>query len=174
MSSVVKTITPFLNKDLLLQALDAVGCKYTIRGDEILTDRVDYYGKQKFVLRNGRFVFLHDSSAENMRFGPHYPWGNIDLKEYKTVSGFLASLEQAYNTIYQKKLEELERLRQEALAAAECRRLEEERLRLEKERQEYVEKQRSTIIARAKENGYSVREEKVKDKIKLVLVRNTY
>jgi hypothetical protein len=126
-------------------------------------------------------------------------WHNINTKEYKTVSVFLASVEKAYNTIYQKKLEEeerlrreaqerAERLRQEALAEAERKRLEaerlaleaerkrleEERLRLERERQEYVEKQRSTIIAKAKEKGYSVREERVKDKIKLVLVRNTY
>jgi hypothetical protein len=166
MSSVVKTITPFLDKELLLQALDAVGCKYTLRGNEILTDRVDYRGNQKFVWNNSRYSFWHDSH-ENM-------WHNINTKEYKTVSGFLASVEKAYNTIYQKKLEEFERLRLEALAEAERKRLEEERLRLERERQEYVEKQRSTIIAKAKEKGYSVREEKVKDKIKLVLVRNTY
>ena len=49
-----------------------------------------------------------------------------------------------------------------------------ERIRLEKERQAFVESQRENIIAKAKEKGYSIQEEKVKDKIKLVLVRNTY
>jgi hypothetical protein len=35
-----------------------------------------------------------------------------------------------------------------------------------------MEKQRTSIIA--KEKGYSVREEKAKGKIKLILMRNTY
>lgn len=174
MSSVVKTITPFINRELLLQALDKIGCNYTISGNEIITDRQDYYGKQKFVLHNGKFIFLHDSSAENMRFGPHYPWGNIDLKEYKTISSFLGAVEREYNAIYKKKLEELEQLRLAALAEAEQKRLEQERIRLEQERKDYVEKQKAAIIAKAKEKGYSVREAKVKEKIKLVLVRNTY
>lgn len=163
MSSIVKTITPFINKEFLCEALKAVGCEYTIQENAIITDRQDYYGRQKFELINGRFVFLHDSSAENMRFGPRYPWGNINAQQYKTVSDFLKHLETAYNDIYRKRMEELERLRLEA-----------ERLRLEQERQDFVEKQRQTVIANAQKKGYAIREERVKDKIKLVLVRNTY
>jgi hypothetical protein len=159
MSSVVKSITPFINKDFLCKALDAVGCKYTIQGNTILTDRVDYYGNQRFELINGRFALLHDSSANSMRFGPRYPWGNINNQQYKTVSDFLKQVEAAYNESYRKRLEELE---------------EAERKRLEQERLEFVEKQKQTVIAKAKAQGYSVREERVKEKIKLVLVRNTY
>lgn len=167
MSAVIKTTTPFINKELLLQALKNIGCNFTLQGNEILTDRKDYYGLQKFSLNNGRYVFLHNSSAESgsqyMNVTKDYPWGNIKNQEYKSVSEFLKSVEKDYNSLYQKKLEELERLR-----------LEEEKIRLEQERLAFVEKQKATIIERAKEQGYSIKEENVKGKIKLVLVRNTY
>jgi len=196
MSSVVKTVTPFIDRELLLQALDAVGCKYTISGDTIITDRSDYYGKQKFQFKNGRYCFLHDSSADNMVFGPSYPWGNIDLKQYKTVSEFLKATGQAYNNLHKKRLEELEkkrlaaiaeaeRLRKEqmaeqerlrllAIAEEERKRAEEEQQRIERERKEFVEKQRAAVIANAKEQGYDIQETVVNNKIKLVLVKAAY
>lgn len=174
MSSVVKTITPFIDKGILLAALEECGCKYTINGNDILTDRKDYYGLQKFSFQGGRYVFMHDSSAENMRFGPHYPWGNIDLQKYKTVSSFLENIETHYNALYQKRLEEIELARQKAVAAAERKRLEEEKIRLENERKAFVEKQKASIIEKAHAKGYSVKETKVNSKIKLVLVRHTY
>ena len=48
MSAVVKTATPFINKELLLQALKNIGCNFTLQGNDILTDRKDYYGFQSF------------------------------------------------------------------------------------------------------------------------------
>jgi len=152
MSSIVKTVTPFLNKELLVQALDSVGCGYTINENEIIMSQDK---RQRFIWDKvfGRFKFSYYS--RNYR--------ESDFKELKEIHKFLGPLEQSYNELYRKKIEELERLR-----------LEEERLRLERERQEYVEKQRAHIIAKAKEKGYSVREEKAKGKIKLVLVRVTY
>lgn len=159
MSAVVKTITPFINQEFLLKALDAIGCKYTLQGNEIVTERVDYYGNQKFVFVNGRFVLQHDSSANQEQ----YFWRNLNFKEYKTVSSFLEAVEEKYRFFYNQKMEELEKQRQE-----------EERIRLENERKAFVEKQKQAIIAKAKEKGYSVKEENVKGKIKLVLVRNTY
>jgi hypothetical protein len=163
MSSVLRTLTPFLDKALLLQSLDSINCAYSLQNNAICLSAGGL-----FILNNGRFQFQVSYSSYN-----HYR--DIDFKEFKErYNSFLGPLEKAYNTIYQKKLEELERLRREALAEAERKRLEEERLRLERERQEYVEKQRTSIIAKAKEKGYSVREEKAKGKIKLVLVRNTY
>ena len=174
MSCIVKTITPFIDKDILCAALEKCGCKYQIKDDVILTDRKDYYGLQKFSLQGGRYVFMHDSSAENMRFGPHYPWGNIDLQRYKTVSSFLENVENYYNALYKKRLEEIERARQQAIAEAERKRLEEEKIRIENERKAFVEKQKNAIIEKAESKGYYVKEEMVKDKIKLVLVKRTY
>lgn len=173
MSSIVKTITPFIDKEILCQALKECGCQYQDQGLEILTDRHDYYGLQKFQLQLGRYVYLHDSSAENMRFGPHYPWGNIDQQQYKTVSAFLEAVEKHYNEIYQRRLAEIELAKLRA-AEEERRRLEEEKIRLENERKAFVEKQKSAIIQKAKAKGYYVKEEKIKNKIKLVLVKRTY
>ncbi|MCC5945689.1 MAG: hypothetical protein JJT94_12200 [Bernardetiaceae bacterium] len=170
MSAVVKTTTPFINKEMLLQALDCLDFKYTIKGNEIVTERVDYYGNQKFVLTNGRYQFLHDSSANRTV----YPWRNLNIKEFKTVSNFLVAVEKEYNRIYAEKLAELERIRQEQLAEQERIRLEEEMKRIEQERIAYVEKQKQAIIQKAKEQGYSIQEKKVNNKVKLVLTRNTY
>ena len=171
MSSVVKTLTPFINMELLLKALEGVGCGYTVCGNEIITNRKDYYGSQKFVFMNGRYCFLHDSSADDMRFGPHYPWGNIG---YEKVSQFLGAVAKEYNRIFAKQLEELERKRLSAIAEEERKKAEEEKQRLERERKEFVEKQRAAIVTKAKEQGYDVQETKIDNKVKLVLVRTVY
>jgi hypothetical protein len=168
MSSVVRTATPFINRELLLKALDAVGCRYTIQGDQILTDRQDYYGAQKFVLQNGRYVFIHEKHAQN------YSWGNINMQQYKSSSSFIAAVGREYNSIYAKQLEELERKRLATVAEEERKKAEKEKQRLERERKEFVEKQRTAIIAKAKEQGYDIQETMVDNKIKLVLVQTTY
>jgi len=191
MSSLVRTGTPFLNKELLLKALDAVGCKYRISGDTILcTERRDFYGAQKFVLTNGRYAFEHEKHAQR------YSWGNINMQEYRSAGSFIDAVGREYNAIYQKQLEELEkkrlaaiaeaeRLRKEQLAEQERLRLlaiveeerkkaEEERQRLERERKEYVAKQREAVIAKAKEQGYDIEETVVNNTIKFVLVQTTY
>jgi valyl-tRNA synthetase len=162
MSAVLKAITPFINKDLLCEALKAVGCKYTIQGNSIITDRHTIREAESFEFTNGRFSLSYYSH---------------NYREDPSVANFLKDVEGAYNEAYRKQIEELERLRLEAerkRQEEEIRRLEEERKRIERERQEFVEKQRQTVIANAKAQGYSVREEKVKEKIKLVLVRTTY
>ncbi len=170
MSAVVKTVTPFINKEILLEALDCLEFKYTIRTNEIITERVDYYGNQKFVFINGRYQFQHDSSANRI----NYPWRNLNVKNLKTVNDFLQTVEKEYNRIYKEKLAELERIRQEQLAEQERIRLEEEARRIEEERKAFVEQQKKNIIEKAKAKGYSVKEKKVGKKIKLVLVRQTY
>jgi uncharacterized protein (UPF0335 family) len=57
--------------------------------------------------------------------------------------------------------------KQERAAAAEKRRIEEERKKL-------VEAQRQAVYERAKKMGYSVKESREADKIRLVLVQRTY
>ena len=134
MSSVVKTLTPFLDCETLCQALEKVGCKYThtLQGEKIITDRKD--------TRNGFQTFEKDKNGKYVLSA----YSHTD----KNQAEFVKSLEKYYNKL---------------LPAVK-----------EKQRQEYVEKQKQTVIAKAKAKGYSVREEKVNNKIKLVLVRNTY
>jgi hypothetical protein len=170
MSAVIKTITPFINQAILLQALNGVNCNYKINGHEITTERIDYYGNQKFVFLNGRYQFIHDSSANSAS----YRWRNINVKNYKTVSSFLKAVEKEYNRIYAEKLAALEKIRLTQLAEQERIRLEEEMKRIEQERIAYVAQQKKAIKQKATEQGYSIQEKVVNNKIKLILRKNTY
>ena len=140
MSCVVKTVTPFIDKDILCEALKEVGCKCTVQGERIVTDIRDLsIGFQTFERdKNGKYVLMAYSYTDKNR------------------AEFIQKIETHYNALYQKRLEEI---------------AEAERIRLEEERKAYVEKQKASITAKAKELGYSVKEKKVENKIKLVLVR---
>jgi len=146
MSCVVKSRTPFLNKAVLMKALDQAGCKYTLNGVDIVTQRTDYWGAQTFVFENGRYFFRHDKTQYNL--------GNIGTSGQE-VHDFLGDIQKNYDVI-----------------AAEIGDVE-AKARIERERREYVVKQRENILSKAKEMGFEVREEKVRNKIKLVLVRTT-
>lgn len=139
MSAVIKTLTPFLDRKILFQALEKIGCHCLIKGEKIITDRSDpRVGFQKFEKdQTGKYVLAAYDYL------------------YKDQSEFILQVEKAYIELGGTLTEE-------------------RRIQLEKERQEFIEKQKQTIIARAKEHGYSIYEEKVNNKVKLVLVRNTY
>jgi hypothetical protein len=147
MSAVIKTTTPFIDLECLCGALKAVGCGLRVEGKKVITDRQDIrLGFQEFQKDNyGRYVLFAYSHTD------------------KNQADFIRLVEKQYIAIYQNKLEEIERLR-----------LEEEKKRLEQERLAFIDNQKTTIIERAKEQGYSIKEENIKGKIKLVLVRNTY
>jgi hypothetical protein len=188
MSSVVKTRTPFLNKQLLAQALEAIGCAYTVEGNNIITNRVDYRGKQRFIFHNDKYLFQHEDGDYGLR--------QHSSERHKPTHSFLADVEKTYNAIYKRHVEELEQKRLAAIAEAERlhkeriaeqerlrllakaeeerKQAEAEKLRLEQERKEYVIKQKAAIIERAKEQGYDIRETTVGNNIKLVLVQTTY
>lgn len=152
MSSVVKTVTPFILKDLLIEALAELNCLEQVQGERIITRRTDIRGNQYFERNNGQYVLIHDSHDT-------FLWGNPSENKYKSVKEFLAAVER----IYTKKYQELqEKLRQEELE------------RIEAERKAFVESQKKAILERAKEKGYSVKEQRVGEKTKLVLVRHTY
>ncbi len=155
MSAVVRTLTPFIDKQILMLALQSLGFKYSLQGEDIMTERVDYYGEQKFVWANGQYLFQHDSSATRQQ----YKWRNLNVKEYKTVGSFLEAVEKEYSFHYHRILEEAELKRQEEL---------------ELQRKAYVQQQKESILQKAKEQGYDVKEKLVGTKIQLVLVKHTY
>ena len=151
MSAIVKTATPFLNLEILCQALEEQGVNISLQGDTIVClNRQDYYGQQKFQLNNGRYALLHDSSR-TLRGG------------IRSNQDFLNALEESYN-----------RLWNEQLSRLEAERLEAERQRLEQERIAYVQSQKQRIIEKAQAKGYTVKEVKKANKIQLVLIKNTY
>ncbi|MDW7776158.1 MAG: hypothetical protein SCH39_07485 [Methanosarcinales archaeon] len=156
MSAVIKTVTPFTNQELLLEALDELGVGCHVEGRKIITDRQDYYGHQIFELsNNGAFHFQHDSSAERT----NYQWRAINFREWKTVTSFLEAVDQAYKTAYGRMLDHL---------------AEEERQREEERKRKYVEDVRQETIARARAQGYAIKESKQSGKIQLVLTRTIY
>lgn len=152
MSCVIKTITPFILKDILVEALKEMNCLERVQEENVMTNRKDYQGNQRFVKNNGQYIFIHDSDA-------NFRWGNLSESKYKSVKEFLSDIA----SIYQKKYQEL----QERLA-------QQERERIEAERKAFVESQKQAILNRAKEKGYSVKEQQTGGKIKLVLVKHTY
>ena len=158
MSAVVKTVTPFIDKECLLKALDKLKVEYSINGNQIISQN------QKFIYRNGHYIL--DVYSSNYQ--------SVNWNDYKNNNNFLETIENEYNQIYVAKLAKLERLRQEALAEQERIRLEKEIKRIEEERKAFVEKQKQAIIEKAKAKGYSVKEKMVKNKVKLIFVRHTY
>jgi CRISPR/Cas system-associated protein Cas10 (large subunit of type III CRISPR-Cas system) len=130
-----------------MKALDQAGCKYTLSGADIVTQRTDYWGAQTFVFEDGRYFFKHDKTQ----------WGlsNIGVSGHREVHDFLGGVQKNYDAIIAETKDG------------------EEKARIERERQEYVARQRESVLTKAKEMGFEVREEKVQSKIKLVLVRTT-
>lgn len=152
MSSVVKTNTMFTDGECLIKAIEANGVTVTSSSlTEIVTDRIDYRGPQKFVFEGGRYVFVHDSHDS--------AWSLDRVKKWKPLGEWLSDVNESYVSEYGLKLERL---------AEEERRREEERLR------RLVEDRRDQIRSKAKEEGYYVKETEEDGKIRLVLTRTIY
>lgn len=101
MSCLVKTATPFINEEILLEALENCGYQYEIKANEIYIPQLHKYRDTCFKLVNGKYVLNYDSY-------------NTD------ISSFLQRLELEYGKVYERKLEEeRERLERERLAFIE-------------------------------------------------------
>ena len=94
---------------------------------------------------------MHDLDEHNGRVT-----STLSNKRYMPVAEFLNDLGKHYNEAYKQHLE--------ALA-------EQERIRMEEERKARVEATRQNAIAKAKAQGYSVKETRNGDQIQLVLTR---
>ena len=151
MSAVLRLSTPFVEKDLLVEALQSIDAflKVDLNGG-IQTKRNDDRGQQTFILTSqGHYIFQYDSDSDRYPFGlPKMP-----------VQQFMQQVEKAYVSAQQKKLERL---------------AEEERIRVEEERKARVDKVRREAIMKAKNQGYAVRETRKGDQIQLVLTRTVY
>lgn len=173
MSCVVKTQTPFISKEILLEALEKCGYKYNIKSGKIYIPALHMYRNTYFQFIGGKYVLSHE-------------YFNFD------IDSFLKEVSKSYNDIYEMKLKglrEIEKEKAEKLKKEEAERLEKQRLkeeaqilereriereeleRLEKERLAYVESQKKAIMEKAKVKGYRVVEVKKENKIQLTLVR---
>lgn len=158
MSCVLRTITPFISKEILLEALEKCGYEYNIKGGNIYIPAVCTY----FQFKNGKYILIHD----DLNF---------------LINSFLVKVAKSYNNIYERKLKRLEEIKMEKekvekLKKQESERLEKQRLkeeveRLERERIAYIESQKKAIMEKAKAKGYRVVEVKKENKVQLTLVR---
>ncbi|PVZ68915.1 hypothetical protein [Pelagibaculum spongiae] len=154
MSAVIKTLTPFTEQDVLLDALRNLGVSTTIMGTTIVTDRNDYQGAQKFIWNGNVYQFSYDSDELGGQI-----IRNSMTKGYVRVSQFLTATETEYRNAFQRKLAHI---------------AEEDRQRLERERLTRVEAARNKAIEKAKSQGYRVKEQRNNGKIQLVLTRTVY
>ena len=172
MSSIVKTITPFISQEILLKALDCLQIKYQVTNHGIvLTEHTDYRGNWTMVLENGKYLIKHDSDS-------YRRWNSFNTQntigKYNSINEFLQAVEKEYLRIDKEIQEELERKRQEALLEAERKRIEEELKRKEEERKAFVEKQKQEVLKKAQEQGYSYQIKQVGNSVKIILTKNTY
>lgn len=167
MSAVIKTVTPFVIESVLIKALEEVGAEPVVVTEQelrtsrhqgqlklgdILTNRADYYGPQHFRKADERWILRHDSSEMNGRLTTLSAASN----GYKKVGDFLQRVGEAYQKAYQEHLDIL---------------AEQERNRLEQERKARIEAIRKEAIAKAKAQGYSVKEIRKGQQVQLVLTR---
>lgn len=167
MSAVIKTATPFVLESVLFTALAAIGAepkkvtnavlqgisqRNQIELGDILTNRQDYNGRQLFRLQKEHWVLLHDSDEWNASIV-----SRLSDRRYTSVTRFLSQLSLAYDVAYKQHLDQL---------------AEQERATLENERKNRVEAIRQQSIAKAKSQGYSVKESRTaKGQIQLVMTR---
>lgn len=164
MSAVIKTTTPFVLETALFQALIKLGYepKYitvknirdfqgnnSVKCGDIVTNRVDYNGHQHFRKQGELWVLRHDADQYNARV--------LGLKHYKKVADFLSELEQEYLCEYERHLAELAEI---------------ERKEIEEQRKARVEATRQQAIAKAQDQGYTVKEKHINGKIQLVCIRH--
>jgi len=102
-------------------------------------------------------------ASESLRLERRHGGWILRRPETSAHEAWERQLETAYRAAQERQLASL----------AEARRLEEERRR-EEARLALVEARREAITARAREMGYTVREERRGEEIQLVLVRRTY
>ena len=170
MSAVVRTTTPFVIESVLITALADMGAepvklnaenifRYrhngSLRVGDILTNRSDYNGRQHFRLENARWVLRHDSEEMNGRVISQ----SAMTPGYQRVGRFLQGLGEAYQRAYKEHIERLEEL---------------EKQRIEEERKAHVEAIRQNAIAKARSQGYQIKENRANGKIQLVLTRTVF
>jgi hypothetical protein len=123
-----------------------------IQAGDILINRSDYNGRQFFRKLGDRWSLLHDSDELSARVV-----SQLGDRRYTPVTRFLTNLSLTYDHAYQRHLENLAG---------------QERVRLENERKARVEATRLQAIAKAKAQGYTIKEtSNSKGQIQLVLTR---
>lgn len=179
MSARITTITPFIDKKLLLEALDNCQISYQLQGETIHLQQGFAYGAYFQRDFRNKYTLVHDS--------------------YDNHRSTLTKIEIEYQKAYKRQQEELERIKKElakkkaeqeekARIKAEQERIEQEKIRLEEElrkaeleqkrieqeKKKYIESQKKSVYEKAKSMGYSIKEKQKGEKVQLILVKTSY
>jgi hypothetical protein len=164
MSAYLTLLTPMLDQECLLAALVDLGFDQTkVEVHAMPVPLVGYAGDRRAQTANIVIRREHVGSASNdvgfLATSTGYLAFVSGYDHPQFGPGWIAQLSERYKVH--------ESAKQERLAA-------EERRRLEEEREKLVEAQRQAVHERAKKMGYSVKEKREGDKLRLVLVKRTY
>lgn len=164
MSAYISMATPMIDEECLLEALSYVGFpKSTL---EIFSE------PQKLVGYQGD---ARNECANIIIRRKHVGAGSNDIGFIKTQTGFRAIISEFDSTRYDKSwMRKLNDIYQKQTTEKQARLEEAERLKLEEQRRQLVEAQRAAINQKAKKMGYSVKETREGNSIRLVLVKRTY
>jgi len=156
-SIIVTTITPFIDKDILCDALSNLGVKYTVENNRINTNRTDEVGNQCFEYMNNKWVYKSNTAYSRISMKNGEVVLTAPEKEYGAPFGqplaesFLKEVEQEYYKLIQNPDSEISG-----------------------KNKLYVEQRKQEIIAKAIAEGYKVEESVVNNKVQLVIARNSY
>jgi len=164
MSAYLTLLTPMTDQESLVAALVDLGFDLThIEIHETPAQLVGYQGDRRVQTANIVIRRQHVGTASNdLGFLATSTGYQVFVSGYdhpRLGAGWITQLSERYQVHHDAKMERL--------AAAERRRLEEERKRL-------VEAQRQAVHERAKKMGYRVEEKREGDKLRLVLVKRSY
>lgn len=153
MSAVVRGRFPFLNRTLLVEAINRCKKFKILENNQFKKEDVSLYSKRTdeslgfFLFENGAYTYY---SALNE---------NQSYEIFKEINHHYL---QIIREIEQKK--EDERKREEQIKLQE----------IERQKRLYIEQKKEEITVKAKAMGYQVKEEKIGKVIKLILVKREY
>lgn len=164
MSAYITLLTPMTDQECLLAALADLGFDHVkVEVHATPVNLEGYQGDRRTVAANlvirRRYVGGSSNDVGFLSTATGYQAFVSDYDQSRFGAEWLAKLNTRYLTHWSAK--------QERLATEERRRLEEERQRL-------VEAQRQAVHERAKKMGYQVKESRVGETVRLVLVKRIY
>lgn len=162
MSAYIKLMTPMVDEDCLCAAFSDLGF-----GDSSIERHATPVKLRGFT--------GHAPEYANLVLRSHFANSSADIGFLKTTTGYRAIVNDIDLPLFGEKwLTKLNEHYQAHLAAKLERIAEEERQRLEEQRRQLVQAQRTLVHERARKMGYTVKESREGDSIRLVLVKRSY
>ena len=170
MSCVIRTATPFIERQFLLKALDENEIECQIQGERILLIGFAYrtYFEKDHL---GKYILTHEQGTDIQVL-----LGKVEKSYEKAYRSYLKKFEEKQTELEKKALQAQQNqiIAQQKQLELERQKAEQEKQRIEQDRLNYLDKQKEAIKEKAREMGYEIKEVKKAKKVQLVLVRRSY